>query len=284
MNFQVINNRFRQRTAGLLLAMAIALVSPTLARPGDVVEPTANDLLRQAVANEKIGGSEDYYAWMDRLQKPRGSVTKLMVNTPQGILARIVAYNERTLTPDERKQDDARIDRLLDPEMMREKAKKQHEDRQHIERVLYALADAFQCEYATLQDDRNLRIKCSPNPSFSAPNYESQVLEGMNAEILIDRADKRITKIDGTLFREVTFGWGFLGRLKTGSIEITQSKVAGKHWGITRMQLIFDGRLLVLKSLKIEETETAWDYRPVPRMTVAQALEFLRSSAAKPSH
>jgi len=284
MNFQVISNRLRLRTARLIL-MTIALISPALARPGDAADPTANDVLRQAVANEKIGSREDYYAWMDRLQKPRGSVTKLMVSTPQGILGRIVSYNDRALTPDERQQDDARIDRLLDPEMMREKAKKQHDDQQHIEHVLFALADAFQCDYSAVHDDRNLRLECSPNPNFSAPNYESQVLQGMRAMILIDRADKRISRIEGTLFKEVTFGWGILGRLnRGGSIEITQSKVAGKHWGITRMELTFEGRVIVVKPLKIQETETAWDYRPVPRMTVAQALELLRNYPAKASH
>ena len=284
MIFHPIRKRLRLRRASLILAITIALLSPALARPGDAAEPTANDLLRQAVANEKIAGREDYYAWMDRLQKPRGAVTKLMVSTPQGILAKVVAFNERSLTPDERRQDDARIDRLRDPEMMREKARKQHDDQQHIERVLYALADAFHCEYAAANDDRNLRLECSPNPKFSPPNYESQVLQGMTAVILIDREDKRISRIEGTLFKEVTFGWGFLARLQRGNIEIAQSKVSGKHWGITRMQLRFEGRLVVFKSLNIEETETAWDYRPVPRMSVAQALEFLRSYPAKASH
>jgi len=276
------NHCFRLRTAPSIVVMSLALISPALARPGEGAQPAANDLLRQAVANEKIAGREDYYVWMDRLQKPRGTVTKLMVNTPQGILSRVVAFNERSLTPNERRQDDERIDRLLDPEIMREKARKQHDDQQHIERVLFALADAFQCQYGTAHDDRNLRLECSPNPHFSAPNYESQALQGMNTVILIDREDKRIAKIEGTLFKEVAFGWGFLGKLnRGGSIEITQSKVAGNHWGITRMQLTLEGRVLLVKPLRVQETETAWDYRLVPKMTVAQALEFLRNDPAK---
>ncbi len=273
------------RTAGLICVTAIALICPALAHPGDIVEPTANDLLRQAIANEKINGREDYYAWMDRVQKPRGSVTKLMVKTPQGILARIVSYNDRALTTEERQQDDEHIDRLLDPAMMRDKTKKQHDDQQHIERVLLALPDAFHCEYAVAQDDRNLRLECSPNPHFSPPNYESQVLQGMNAVILIDRQDKRIAEVDGTLFKDVTFGWGVVGRLnRGGSIELTRSKEAGKHWCVTRIRLKFEGRVIIFKSLKIDETETSWDYRPVPRMTVAQALEFLRDTPVEASH
>ena len=274
-------------TAGtLILAMTIAPVSPALAAHLDLIEPTtrANDLLRQAVANESLGDKDDLYAWMQRQQKPRGSVTKLMVNTPQGILARTVAVNDKPLTAEERRQDDQRINRLLDPDKMRDKAKKQEDDQQHVERLLRALPDAFQCKYTAAHTDRNLRLECSPNPNFSAPNYESQVLQGMKTVILIDRDEKRIAKIEGTLFRDVNFGWGILGRLNRGGhIEINQSRVAGKHWGITRMQLTFEGRVIVVKPLNIQQTETSWDYRAVPRMTVAQALEYLRNAPVKPA-
>jgi hypothetical protein len=280
MIFQFTNNRPRRRTAGLISAVSVALICTALASPHNAVEPEvrASDLLRQAVSNEKTGDKQEYYSWADRVQKPRGSVTKF-------ILARAVAFNDRALTPEERLQDDERINRLLDPAKMREKAGKQKDDQQHIERILFALADAFQCEYGVAHDDRNLRLECLPNPGFSAPNYESQVLQGMKSVILIDREDKRIASIQGTLFRDVNFGWGFIGRLnRGGSIEITQSKVAGKHWGITRMQLTFEGRILVVKPLKVEETDTSWNYQPVPKMTVGEALEFLRNNSVKASH
>ncbi len=203
------------RTAGLIFLTAMALICPALANPGDIVEPTANDLLRQAVANENLNGREDYYAWIDRVQKPRGSVTKLMVNTPQGILARTVAYNDRALTPEQRQQDDERIDRLLDPAMMREKTKKQHEDQQHIERVLFALPDAFHCEYAVVHEDRNLRLECSPNPHFPPTNYESEVLRGMKAVILIDRQDTRIAADRGNAFQRCHLRLGRSGKAQS---------------------------------------------------------------------
>jgi hypothetical protein len=269
--------------APVILALTIGMPFPTWAHADEVGKPglEANDLLRQAVANEKASANSEYFAWMDRVQKPRGSVTKLMVNTPQGILSRTVAINDQPLTADERQQDDERDNRLLDADKMREKAKKQQEDQQHIERLLLALPDAFHCDYsAASHEDRSLLLECSPNPNFSPPNYESEVLMGMKAEIEIDRDEKRISRIVGTLFRDVTFGWGFLARLSRGGrIEINQSKVAGKHWGITHMQLDFDGRLIVIKPLHIEETESSWNYRAVPGMTVAQALEFLRNNS-----
>jgi hypothetical protein len=44
------------------------------------------------------------------------------------------------------------------------------------------------------------------------------------------------------------------------------------------MELKFDGKILMMKRLHIEETETEWDFRPVPKLNVRQALEMLRQS------
>ena len=277
-------NRLWFRLApALAFGLAVAMFSAAPASAADAIAPvsTANELLREAISREKLGLSDGYLAWTDRVQKPRGSITKLMVNTPQGILSRVVAIDDQPLSPEERRQDDQRIDRLLDPAKMQEKFRKQQEDREHVEHLLYALPEAFQCEYsAAVPQDGTLHLECSPNPAFSPPNYESQLLPGMKAEIAIDREEKRITRVVGTLFKEVTFGWGFLARLKSGGrIEITQSKVAGKRWVLTHMQLRFDGHLVMVKPLHVEESKSCWNYRPVPAMTVAQALEFLRNTS-----
>ena len=289
--------RWYSLSPALLLGLALALApARASAAAADVSPPpsSANELLREAIAKEKLTLGDGYLAWIDRVQKPRGAVTKLMVNTPQGILARVVAIDDHPLSSEERQKDDERINRLLDPAKMKDKYKKQQEDREHVEHLVYVLPDAFQCEYATASShpstptagtpgspaaEGTVLLECSPNPAFAPPNYESQLLLGMKTEITIDRAEKRITRIVGTLFRDVTFGWGFLARLKSGGrVEIAQSKVAGKHWGLTRLHLNFDGHLVMVKPMHIEETKTCSNYRPVPSMTVEQALEFLRSS------
>jgi hypothetical protein len=285
MIFRLHHRRSRLLSPALALGFMIAMLSPALADAADPAVP-ADELLREAVAREKPNFNDGYLAWTDRVQRPRGSVTKLMVNTPQGILSRVIAINDQALSADERQQDDARINRLLDPQKMRDKLKKQQEDKQHVEHLLRALPDALHCDYSPAEpQDGTLRLECSPNPSFSPPNYESQLLVGMKAEIAIDRQEKRITRVAGTLFKDVTFGWGFLARLRSGGrIEIAQSRVAGKRWGVTHMQLTFDGHLVMVKPLHIEESESCWNYRSVPGMTVAQALEFLRNSPASPAH
>jgi hypothetical protein len=264
------------------VALLAAIGSPSLARPAQLPSTTisANELLREAVANEKANANKAYMAWVDRVERPRGSITKLMVNTPEGLIARVVAFDDRPLSSAQRQQEDVRLERLLDPAVMHEKAGKQREDERRVERVLAALPDAFRCEYSGPQPQAaTVRLDCLPNPKFSPPNYETQVLVGMKGEILIDRNERRLTRIAGTLFKDVTFGWGIFGRLKRGGhIEIEQSKVLPNHWSITLMAMHFHGKIMLLKSLHVDQTETCTNFEPVPEMNVAQALEFLRNA------
>jgi hypothetical protein len=85
--------------------------------------------------------------------------------------------------------------------------------------------------------------------------------------------------MQATLFKDVEFGWGFLGKLdKGGDFMIEQSQVYGNHWDLTHMKLHFTGKILLLKSLNIQQDEQTSDYRPVPEMTVAQALDKLKEA------
>ncbi len=93
---------------------------------------------------------------------------------------------------------------------------------------------------------------------------------------MVDETAHRLAKIDGTLFKDVNFGWGILGRLyKGGRFIVEKSEITPSHWDTTRMILHFDGKALIFKSIHIDENETSWDYQPVPPMSVEQALDFL---------
>jgi hypothetical protein len=129
--------------------------------------------------------------------------------------------------------------------------------------------------------DELVHLKFKPNPKFSPPNHETAVYIGMEGDLTIDRKAMRIAKIDGTLFKDVDFGWGILGRLyKGGRFIIVQRDVGGGDWEEVQETLQFNGRILLVKSLTISSTETMTDFRPVPpNITTAQALELLQKSA-----
>ncbi len=146
------------------------------------------------------------------------------------------------------------------------------------------MPDAFLYTYAGEQPGPNgsplVHLTFKPNPKFSPPNHETMVYQGMEGDMLIDPKAARIAKIDGTLFKDVDFGWGILGRLyKGGKFLIEQRDVGSGHWETTREILQFNGKILMVKSLTISSTETTYDFRPVPaNITTAQALELLYKS------
>ena len=262
-----------------LCALAGAAQAPDAKASGAPV-----DLVRKTVAEElQNEKSARYFMWMDRLQKPKGSQTKQMIQTPAGIIARLVAVNDKPLTAEQREQEDDRINRLLDPDKMRKKSRQQKDDEQHVVRLLRTLPDAFTYEYAGTEiagtGDHLVKLNFSPNPNFNPPNRESLVFQGMKGQLWIDPKALRIAKMEGTLFREVDFGWGVLGRLeKGGHFTVAQADVGNGHWDFTRMELKFSGTVLMLKSLHIDQTETEWEFRPVPELNVQQALDMLRRS------
>jgi len=214
----------RTRLALLLLAFALA-GTWTVAEQAPVGSPI--ELVRRTVQNE-IKASNDTGSYMFRVRKetPHGSQTRLMVETRDAMAAILVAIDDHPLTPEQREAENARVQRLLnDPESLRRKHKQEKEDSERIIRIVKALPDAFLYEYDGTEagapgvgkpGDELARLKFRPNPHYEPPSRVEQVLTAMQGYILIDTNRDRIAKIDGTLAKDVGFGWGILGHLDRG--------------------------------------------------------------------
>jgi len=100
----------------------------------------------------------------------------------------------------------------------------------------------------------------------------------MQGFVLIDPVSHSLASIDGTLFKEVSFGWGIFGHLDRGGRFLVQQQEVGDNvWEISSMTLNFTGKILVFKNLSITSTETFSDFKQVPSdLTFAQALELLK--------
>ncbi len=244
------------------------------------------DLVRRAAANE-ISANEPhvYFMFKDRNEEKGHSTTKEVIQTPQGGLASTIAINDRPLTAEERAKDDQKLQKFAnDPEARRKRRQATKEEDQRDSLMLTSLPDAFLYTYVGEEPGPNgnslVHLTFKPNPKFNPPNHETMVYQGMQGDMLIDPKAARIAKIDGTLFKDVDFGWGILGRLyKGGKFIIEQRDVGAGHWEMVRETLQFNGRVLMVKPLAISSTETTYDFRSVPaNVTTAQALELLRKS------
>jgi hypothetical protein len=262
-------------TAALLLGAL-----PAFAQAGN-----ANDLVRRAIQNEdRASSGGPRYMYRLRSEKPERIVVKEIVETNDGLIARLVSVNDKPPTAEQRAADDKKLEKLLnDPEEQNKRKEEQKKDEERTRLMVKALPDAF-----IYQMDGNdvfngvpvVRLAFTPNPNFDPPARETMVYRGMRGHMWIEPKEERLVKMDAQLFEDVTFGWGILGRLnKGGHFLIEQSKLGPSRWETTRMDLDFEGKALMFKTIKIREIETVSDFRAVPpNLSLAQGVELLRKA------
>jgi hypothetical protein len=270
------------------VAVAGMLVLPTLATaqepaPQTPTEPAAV-LVRRAVEKEEHANPKDArFMFKLRNVTPKLTSVKQMIETNQGLVARLISVNDKPLTDDQRAKEEQRLNKLMnDPDEQARKQKQQAQDDARARKLLLAIPDAFLFEYDGTEPGKNgplVRVKFKPNPDFHPPSRETQVFTGMMGTMWIDQRQERLVKIDGTLFQDVNFGWGALAHLdKGGRFVVEQSYLGDSRWDTTAMQLNFTGRAFFgLKAIKIQQNETMYDYHEVPpNLSIAQGIELLR--------
>jgi len=227
-----------------------------------------------------------YCMFKDTTEYKDHSITKEIIRTPQGGLSSTLLINGHPLTAEERQKDNEKLEKFANnPDARRKRREANAADDKRSEAMLTSLPDAFLYTYAGTDHGPNgeelVHLKFRPNPGFNPPNHETMVYLGMQGDMIIDRKAMRIAKIDGTLFKDVDFGWGILGKLyKGGKFIIVQQDVGGGDWEELQETLQFNGKILLVKSLTIWSTETMTDFRPVPsNLTTAQAVDLLHKSA-----
>ena len=178
------------------------------------------------------------------------------------------------------------------PEELNRKRKQEREDAERAAKIMRALPDALLYEADGTElgtdnvgqpGDELVRLKFRPNPGYNPPSRVEQVLTGMQGHLLIDAKENRIAKIDGTLQKEVGFGWGILGHLdRGGRFLVQQADVGNQVWEVTRIELDFTGRVLFVKKLNIRSSDVFSEFHPVPSsLTFAQGVELLKNAMAE---
>lgn len=259
---------------------------------------SAEDLVRETVAQE-IAASNDTtvkHMFRSRKQTARGTQTRLYVETNDAMAGMLVAMNDQPLSTQQKQAEQGHLDWLMDnPDQLRKKHAREKEDAQRSLQIVRALPDAFRYQYDGVEvgdaergkpGEQLVRLKFTPNPSYSPPSHVEQVLQGMQGTLLIDPAEHRIALMDGTLFRDVSFGWGILGHLdKGGHFLVQQADVGDDCWEMTGMDLKITGKILLFKAISLISDETLSDFRRVPdNLPFAKGVELLRSEQQKLAH
>ncbi len=168
-------------------------------------------------------------------------------------------------------------DVIEDPKALREELDDQKSERERRIKMARALPDAVSIEFSGAESNGQLRFTFAPNPHFSAKDRETKIYSGMRGTLWLDPHSERLTHVRGELFKDVSFGWGIVGRLrKGGKYEAAQTQVAPHVWRITTLNLDFHGSVLLFGSQRILRKESSSKFSPTPPdMTFKKATEHL---------
>ncbi len=298
LNLSVVNavrmNNISRIVASLSLTVLLSGLAST-SSASDEQQPSLARLVRATVANEVAASNSNgiKHMFRDRKKTPKGSMTRIYVETREAMAGMTVSYDDRPLNAKQLQDEEGRLAGLMNsPEQLKRKQHEQKEDADRTLRIVKALPDAFLYQYAgtvagTASVGREgaqlIRLKFRPNPAYRPPSHVEDVLLGMDGSLLIDPAKHRIAEIDGTLFQPVSFGWGILGHLDPGGhFLVDQADVGDNSWELSRMSLSFNGKILLFKALTIKSDEVFSDFHRVPDdTTFAQGVKLIEAEAAK---
>jgi len=235
----------------------------------------ANQYLKEIVKHELAADETDHTHWRYKIHREddKGSQDRDVIDTKDGQLARTLLINGKPLTPDQRAADEARMKKLVDDPAERAKREKRaKDDSDKLTMMFKAIPDAFIFKYDG-EENGQVRLSFFPNPHYDAPNRELQVFRALSGKMWIDRAAGRLARMDGSLFEDVVFGWGLLGRLyKGGTFSVLQNRVGENHWEIVALDVRMAGHAVIFKSINVKQMQRLTDFHRVSDdLTIAQA-------------
>jgi hypothetical protein len=253
------------------------------------------ELVRVTVANEVAAANNRSIKFMfcSRKHTPKGAQRRVYAEANEAVASMAYSDREHPLSP---QQQRAETDKLAEvasnPSELHRKQEHENQELEHTLRVLRALPDAFLYDYAGTETaeaamgkpgDPLVRLHFKPNPSYSPPSTVEQVLQSMEGDVLIDPAAHRLARMDGTLYKEVSFGWGIFGHLdKGGSFRVQQADAGDGNWVITEMSLRMTGKVLLVKNLNLMSDEVFSNFRRLPEdLPFARAVEMLKTEQEK---
>ena len=255
--------------------------------PGEYAAGQAPDesqaLVDRALANELKAAKETSHPMRYQLRKtsPRLTTTKEIYETKDGEVARLLEVNDQPLSAEDEEKEQTRLNDLLaDPGKQRHRKQAEDTDAGRALMILRELPNAFLYQFAGSTDGPQGKLEkftFRPNPNFSPPNLETEVLTQMTGEISIDPTRGRVTHLEGHLQQDVDVLWGVVGRLsKGGWIAIDQADIGDGQWHLVRFQMQMSGRVF-WKTRIYDTTEVESKFVPLPAGTSYQkAIEMTR--------
>jgi hypothetical protein len=220
-----------------------------------------------------------FYVSEERSDRTGGHLWKEnVVELTDGPLRRLIAIDNRPLTPGEADAEQHRIDNLVShPDDFRRQNQAHKDDEARATQLLQLLSTAF---VLTPNGEVNgcLRFTFQPKPDFHPSSYQERVAHEMAGTVSLKQPEDRLCTLDATILHPVEFGYGVLGHIDQGGhFSLARKQIDATNWKSDRISVHVSGRILMLKSLAQNQDVVRTEIRTVPQnLTLAQAAQMSR--------
>jgi hypothetical protein len=240
----------------------------------------AKQIVQQAVNTQLAADRDDNSHWR-YVRTDDGKDKVVVVETESGAISRHIEEHGRPASAAVLAEDDRNIQKFIHDPAAQAKQRQNgaHDDKSAVE-LLNLMPQAFIWKVEN-QTPETITLSYHPNPDFNPPDMEARVMGAMSGTMVVTTQGHRIKTFKGRLESDVTIGFGFLARIKTGStFDIERRELTPGVWQIAETHVHISGHALFFKTIGEQEDEVKTDFTPVPPgTTLEQAVGLLKVPA-----
>ncbi len=207
-----------------------------------------------------------------RKQDRRGDITREVLESAEGNVARLIERNGKPITGAEDAAERSRLNDILSsPNDFLRHQQRESASRNYAIQLIKLIPSAMIFNYTPGQPQPNgatstqVVIDFRPDPSFHPPTMISELLTGLAGRAWIDARTGTMTRIQGDFLRPVNVGWGVVARIYGGGhIEFEQTCVEGKRWAYSQLDENLTVREVMLRTVNDKSKMTAWNFQLLP--------------------
>jgi hypothetical protein len=114
-----------------------------------------------------------------------------------------------------------------------------------------------------------IAVTFTPEPGVIPRTSEGKMLQKFSGRALVAERDHQLMRLEVESTDDVTFGLGILARLHKGSQMAFERRPVNDVWLPSELRYRGDGRVLLVKKMRVEEVRQYSEYRPFNLGTVA---------------
>ena len=216
----------------------------------------------------------------------KGDQVRDQIETPDGTVSRLIRRDGRPLTPQEDTDERDRLNALAaSPAAFARHIRHDEDNRKMGIALIRMMPDAMLWTYALGQPQLPDRpagtpalvvLDFNPNPKWSPPTLESEMLTGIAGRVWIDPHTRQMVHLEARLIHAVNIGWGILAHIYPGgTVTLQQTDAGGQRWIMNHIVEQLALQALIVKSIKQQLIFDATDFQTIPPTEYRQAIKIL---------